>query len=263
MINYIFWTKQRGKYCNNFGDLLTPYFYKKIYNKTPIRRERGAKNIVFGAGSNLNSIDENAIIWGSGYRAPVRKIVKPKKILSVRGPLTRELFLKQNINCPAVYGDPGLILPKFYNPKIEKKYKVGIIPHCVDYFECKEMFKNIKDVNVIKIFGPEKDNIEDVVDEILECEYTISSSLHGVIASHAYGIKSAYTRIGKTFPAGGWFKFQDYYESVGINRKRIRHYGPLKKSYSANELIDIINNYPNPQFPLKMDHILDICPFKT
>ena len=57
---------------------------------------------------------------------------KPKKILSVRGPLTRKRLLELDYECPETYGDSGMILPYFYYPEIKKKYKLGIIPHYID-----------------------------------------------------------------------------------------------------------------------------------
>ena len=74
-------------------------------------------------------------------------ISKPKKILSVRGPLTRNRLLKLGINCPENYGDIGLILPYFYYPEVKKKYKLGIIPHYID--------KNSVKFKIVKLYDLE------------------------------------------------------------------------------------------------------------
>lgn len=66
-------------------------------------------------GSTLGDVDENSILCGAGA-VSAEQVVKnrPRKIISVRGPLTRELLIKQGIDCPMVYGDPAILLPLFY-----------------------------------------------------------------------------------------------------------------------------------------------------
>lgn len=70
------------------------------------------------------AIDENTIVWGSGCldsNDPLWKnINKPKQVLAVRGPLTRDVLLKNSIDCPEIYGDPALLFPRYYSPQIEK-----------------------------------------------------------------------------------------------------------------------------------------------
>ena len=51
------------------------------------------------------------------------------------------------------------------------------------------------------------------IDQVLECDKVISSSLHGLIICDAYGIPNARVNVSnKLF--GGDFKFIDYYKSV-------------------------------------------------
>jgi pyruvyltransferase len=84
-------------------------------------------------GSILHFSDKNSIVWGAGFISKDSYCkVPPKKILAVRGPLTRKKLIEQNIECPKIYGDPALLLPIFYHPKIKKKYEIGIVPHYVD-----------------------------------------------------------------------------------------------------------------------------------
>ena len=71
-----------------------------------------------------------------------------------------------------------MILPYFYYPEVKKKYKLGIIPHYIDKIKFNEIYmKNDEDVKIIDVTQP----IQIVIKDILECEMTISSSLHGII----------------------------------------------------------------------------------
>ncbi len=56
------------------------------------------------------------------------------------------------------------------------------------------------------------DNLEGLVDDILSCEVILSSSLHGIIFSHAYGVPAYHVQFTDFFKNGN-FKFADYYSS--------------------------------------------------
>ena len=72
---------------------------------------------------------DNTIIYGSGAITSNPDIKgRPVKVLSVRGPLTRDVLIKNGIDCPAVYGDPALLLPLVYKPQIKNNERIGIIP---------------------------------------------------------------------------------------------------------------------------------------
>lgn len=254
--NYIYYYSNKL----NFGDLITSFIYESLFLKKPLLDINGGKkkeDVIIGAGSILSDAKENCIIWGTGFMYNNDNIIKPKKILSVRGPLTRNRLIKLGINCPENYGDIGLILPYFYYPEVKKKYKLGIIPHYID----KEMFneiymKNDSDVKIIDVTQP----VQIVIKDILECEMTISSSLHGIITSHAYNIKCMWIKIPNTIHMN-FFKYRDYYGSLNIyNYNEILPYD-YNKQISTNETIKLINNYPNPIFPINSKSILQTCPF--
>lgn len=246
-MKYIKYAICKCKNGTNFGDMITPYiYYKKTGKKAITDNFPKGIDILIGAGSIMGICNSNTVVWGTGIMFADKGFKKPKKILSVRGPLTRNKCLELGYECPEIYGDIGLILPLFYNPKIEKKYKIGIIPHYVDYEDCKRIYGN--DYSVIDLTEP----VENVIDKILECKMTVSTSLHGIIASHAYNIKCVWSRFSNKI-AGGNTKYWDYYKSIGINE----NIEPI----NINKITDEIFDYPNPSFPIDTRHIIELCPF--
>jgi pyruvyltransferase len=182
-------------------------------------------------GSTLGDVNENSILCGAGAISINQRIRnKPYKIISVRGPLTRELCIKQGIDCPPVYGDPAMLLPLFYNPRPSTyihtgPQKVGLIPHYVDKENgiVKQLAKN-QEIHVIDIllspnkFG--KMSVENEwkkwIDELCSCDCVISSSLHGLIIAEAYGIPTLWVKFSDKIN-GDDFKFYDYYASIGLS----------------------------------------------
>ena len=250
--------KCRNNY--NFGDYITPFLYRRIFGKAPILdisggRER--KNVVFGAGSILNSARGNSIIWGTGFMFGNERIPTPKKILSVRGPLTRKALLSKGLQCPESYGDVGLVLPYFFFPEVKKTHEVGIIPHYVDQSILKNMLGTIPDsIKVIDVTNP----IEQVIKDILSCKKTMSSSLHGIIVSHAYSVPCSWMRLSNKI-GGGAFKFRDYYGSVNLRGYETLQPIDIKEAMKVQEFSRLISEYPSPTFPIKTKHILKLCPF--
>jgi hypothetical protein len=84
----------------------------------------------------------------------------------------------------------------------------------------------LKSINHIEKLGIKIINVTagiyEFIDQLKECEYIISSSLHGLIAADAYGIPNHRVKISKLL-LGGDFKYLDHYSSV----KR-EHYEPLQ-----------------------------------
>jgi autotransporter strand-loop-strand O-heptosyltransferase len=166
-------------------------------------------------GSTMVFARKNDYVWGTGVISDreVNMEEHPKKIYAVRGPISRKELIRVGLECPEVYGDPALLFPRIYQPNVSKKYKYGIIPHYFEYqnasvlntlYRLEEM-----DVKVINITT----GIEQFVDEVNECEYIISSSLHGVIVADAYRIPNVRVRMSNDI-TGGDFKYMDYFASV-------------------------------------------------
>ena len=228
---------------NNFGDELNVFLLNKISHKDikhiSEKKIHNSKSVISFIGSILKpnfKLNRKLVIMGSGFIEVPKKINYDfKKIYFVRGPLTREILINNQIECPDLYCDPGLLLPFFYKKKvISKKYDLGIIPHYKDKSTSNFinlLFKVSDNVNIIDIQGP----IEQVISEINSCTHIVSSSLHGLITADAYRIPSLWIEFSENVKGKG-FKFNDYYRSLGYKISK-----PIKISEETriDELIEL------------------------
>lgn len=204
---------------NNFGDdinipLLEALTGKKVIHISQSKLWRIPRLLCIGSIIE-NFISEKSIIWGSGCIYGNKTIkTAPKKVYAVRGKLSRQVLLKQGIPCPEVYGDPALLLPYIYTPHTEKKYKYGVISHVIDYDlpHVKDFREKHPEILFIKFRN--YNSWQDVIEQINSCEKIISSSLHGLIISDAYGIPNVRVIFSNQI-IGGDFKFKDYFSGVG------------------------------------------------
>ncbi len=181
-------------------------------------------------GSTLGDVDEHSVVCGAGaVSADQRAKGVPQKIVSVRGPLTRDILLSQGIDCPAVYGDPAMLLPLFYTPaQVVKKHRIGLIPHYVDKDNAivQRLTRN-SDVHCIDILLPRNRSLRlsierywrQWIDDLCSCECVVSSSLHGLIIAEAYGIPTLWVKFSDNIN-GNDFKYYDYYKSINIPSPR-------------------------------------------
>jgi len=240
----------------NFGDGLNPYFISKISGKkcNLINPDRSNTVHYIVIGSSIDQATSKSIIWGAGYISEdCTYISKPRKVCAVRGPKTRKKLLEEGVECPEVYGDPALLLPKIYNPKIKHKYKLGIIPHYVD--QKNDLLEKFRNNPSIKIIDIKRCNPYNVIDDVLECEKIASSSLHGIILADAYGIPSTWIEFSEKVVGNG-FKFYDYFLSVGRDNEI-----PLKITKDI-DLNHILNTFKAYKIDIDFDKLIDSCPFK-
>lgn len=248
---------------SNLGDDLNYTFLPQIFNKpislydySFIAHKFNTSNYLF-IGSTIEMLaDSNTIVWGAGCISSESKIPHSKKVLAVRGPLTRKRLLDAGIECPAVYGDPALLLPLFYTPTKKKKYKIGIIPHYLDI--------NTPFIEKLKTFTHEHlvidmanySSYQNIIEKICSCEIILSSSLHGLIIAEAYGIPNIWIKCSDNI-MGGNFKFHDFFCS--INRDRKKPY--LSQDINnINDITDIISHWESGE--INLSQLIESAPFQ-
>lgn len=243
---------------NNWGDAINPLICNLISGKKidhVATKDLDGTLRYYCIGSVLDHpASPNFEVWGSGfmYKTSTLKF-KPNKIHAVRGKLTRDLLIKQGLDCPEIYGDPALLYQKFYKPKVKKEYRFGIIPHFIDQnHPWVKKHKDDPEVNIINILD---DSINNFVDEINKCEIILSSSLHGVICGDSYGVPSYWIKLSNKVLGGG-FKFKDYFSSVGRLETR-----PIKPRW-WNQIKSISNKLEPYNINIDLDLLYQSCPFK-
>jgi hypothetical protein len=208
----------RYPHPSNVGDTLTPFILNHFVKDVDFSQVREAESgKLIAVGSIMRVIKPGDTIWGSGVMRETDQFPQAKDctFLAVRGKLSRDILIRDGGKVPAVYGDPAILLPLMYNPKIERTHKVGIIPHFVDTHLITKQFGNKlaghSDWKIIDVFLP----YEEFINEVLSCEKVISSSLHGLIIAEAYGLEAEWVVLSEKVIGNG-FKFRDYL--TGTNR---------------------------------------------
>lgn len=239
----------------NFGDAFNPYLIELLSERDVswVDRRYYHKSYLMSIGSILQKANKNSIIWGSGLISEELTLKEePKKICAVRGPRTRKRLLELGFNCPEIYGDPALLIPTVYSPSIEKKFKLGVIPHYVD--KDSEYLNNLQLEDVLIIDIKNKNHFE-FIDQVLSCEKIVSSSLHGIIIADAYKIPSIWIEFSDKVKGNG-FKFFDYFESV--NRKDTSSY-LMNSNTKIEDLLDLFYDY---KISIDIDKLIESFPYK-
>lgn len=200
-----------------------------------------------------------SIIWGSGVVYPNQKLkFKPKEVLAVRGPLTRKYLLEQGVSCPEIYGDPALLFPRYYkvtysNNEDDKLYTLGIIPHFRDknnpLIQKLEDNKDVLIIDVTNITPWHK-----FIDQITSCRYIVSSSLHGIILSDAYGVPNAWIEFKNGERKR--FAFMDYMMSVGRSEEEGF---PIDENITIETLVRECQKWKG--IDIDLDKLMSVCPF--
>jgi pyruvyltransferase len=251
----------------NISDSILPFLYKQISGNNCIfaKAKIHKNNIVYlGSGSQLSHINKwnNVIVWGGGISSSKIKFAKPSGVLLVRGPLTRNQFIKQGYKCPKKYGDIGLLLSKYYKPVIRKKYIFGILLNHDSYLKYSKIFRNIKGIILIDMIVNCVDDVGTIIDQIIKCKNILSETLYGIIISHGYGIRCCWIKFQNN---SNNIEYLDYFMSLDIKNIDLNPIliTDINKLSRKVKLTKIVNNYWNPEFPINIHHIIKSCPFSN
>lgn len=238
----------------NLGDIINPYIIEALSGAPPKFTTKSPRLI--GIGSIIKFAKAGDLVWGAGAPSKDTVIDPAATFRAVRGPLTRELVLEAGAACPEVYGDPAWILPRIYRPTVKKTHAVGLIRHFTHRDIPIEIGEGVREIDILRV-GYEE--IEQFIDEMLSCESIVSTSLHGIIIAHAYGIpcKHAVMSASSRQIHGDGIKFRDYFLSVG--RENVE---PWDLSETGRVVADDKTRCTDvPASAIDVDRLLEAAPF--
>ena len=215
----------------NAGDIFTKDLIKYLY-KEEVYNSREEGNRLLMVGSIASVIKDTDIINGIGWKGndleDIKDNISKAKVYGVRGPLTKQLFEKYNADLSELKFmlDPGLLVKEVYNLKIKNNTNKQIIfiPHYNDELVYTHYPKNIKKVSI-------DNNPKTIAKEIMKSEVIYSSSLHGIIFSHALNKPCVFVAPQSNEPI---FKYEDYFLSIGVDLPK-----PIKSIYEADLIKDV------------------------
>jgi len=238
----------------NFGDYIAIEIAERLSNKKVISINEYSNDMnedhYIITGSILTLVNKYSIVWGGGIANYKDEIPKAKEFRAVRGKLTLKKVQQLGFDCN-ICGDPVMLMSDLYNkPNVDKKYELGIIPHWVDYYSAMLAYRDCSDVLIIDILRKP----ELILNDLLQCNKTISSSLHGIIISIAYDIPSMWIEFSDKVIGDG-YKFHDFFTSVNI---------PLYKPFNLREkksIQEIISQIITYEIKFDKKEFFSSCPF--
>ena len=251
----VVWPDQ-GPVSQNWGDKLNPWLVARLSGRPVMQpahvsgRVRRDQYAVIG--SYLGDIKPGIKVWGGGCtRFSDRPRVRLADVCAVRGPLSVGKLSHLGDVSALPLGDPALLMPLLYNGPARKTHRLGLISHFrenhLPLFDDPQSDPAIKRINITG-------GIEAVVDAVLGCEAIVTSSLHGAILAHAYGIPATVVSASN-LPLGDGFKFLDYLHSVGLADPGVIPCDNRSQLLAAADLARRPARLPD------MRRLLDACPF--
>ncbi|NMF88376.1 polysaccharide pyruvyl transferase family protein [Aromatoleum petrolei] len=220
----LYWCRGKGRDDpgqRNFGDYLSPLIVEMAARK-PVEYAPIDKADMMAIGSIMNReqkakrffLPRRLHVWGSGTDAPERVFSARHHYHAVRGRLTREQIEAGAGLKGVAQGDPGLLADRWWagRPKPAKRFTLGFIPHYVD--QAAPIVGHVgalPGVKVIDVYWP----VEEVLRAVQECHFIVSSSMHGLIVSDAFGVPNRRIAISRGKISD--YKFADYYSAFGID----------------------------------------------
>lgn len=277
-------TKTKAYPYMNFGDELSYYINKFLFPELNFVHSSfdSSKTRISSIGTILHNLYNGKIlVWGSGLdknRIHPQFNIEHLSIFAVRGKKTKQFLENLGLNVPDVFGDPAILLKNYIKVPSVKKYKIGIIPHCSNYFDVKEelmtdtlCFKQSSNDSYKIICPKTKNNIFSIIHDILSCETIVSESIHGCILADTFDIPNLFFQKRENYDTSYVIttktenlehRYDDYISALDVEKTMILHdpnlpldynqlYDYIIKSYKKVDLTDLISN-------LQKNHPLNI-----
>jgi pyruvyltransferase len=248
-----------------WGDTINPLLIQLLSNAKPREidvkeykslssHRRSLNKFYLMVGSTLQHADQQLIVWGAGFSAADLSFKEtPKLICAVRGPLSRDRVISLGVECPHLWGDPLLLISKFYSPQSSPDYRLGIISHIADY--PKSTLRRLIQNEEVLFIDTLKLSVKEVAGLICRCKKVVSTSLHGLVLADAYQVASAWIKNSKRSTAQD-FKFHDYFASLGLYDET-----PLVLSPNVS-LAQLEAMCRVRKIIVDLDALADSCPFR-
>ncbi|MBM4526150.1 polysaccharide pyruvyl transferase family protein [Prescottella equi] len=194
---------------NNFGDLLGPRIVDEILAERAVDPAgNGIDRRLLAVGSILHFARPGDVVWGSGVNGKslhLRHDVADVDVRAVRGPLTAEFLRKRGVHVPPIYGDPGLLVARFW-PRESFVGSMAPVPLTV--------IPNLNDVMRYQShpgFWHPCSPLLETIARIATSDFVVGSSLHAMVLADSFGVPSRLIS-SEHEPS---FKYEDYYRGSG------------------------------------------------
>lgn len=225
--SYKSWLRIRqdgGTTLTNFGDELSPLVLQYATGRR-VKWSPPNKAEIISIGSILEYVNKRTEhqpwIWGTGLRTAPNPSALPAltrnadRVLAVRGPLSRQAL---GLPGSLAIGDPGVLAPELARFNAPRRKGTLFIPHFRTWGS-KTGRGYLEQARMLgyEVANPSSHPLE-MISQIVRSDFVLSSSLHGVIVSHALGVPVQLVSI----PTSGHrhepeFKYQDYFNSIGVS----------------------------------------------
>lgn len=155
--------------------------------------------------------------------------------VGVRGFLTQSVLERDAGQTAEVIGDPGLLLSDLEPmPQAGPRRRLGFIVHAVDREEFVARYPE-HETDIVDNYATRSEFVR----QLAMYDAIASTSLHGCIFAHSYGVPVApFVLTDGVF--GGDFKFRDHYSALGIDVRR----APL--TGGDEKILERIRSTPQP-----------------
>ncbi|ARN76527.1 hypothetical protein BST97_00085 [Nonlabens spongiae] len=197
-------------------------------------------------------------VFGTGFIHENHDLVVLSRkidVIALRGKFSKEKLerIAGRTYSNLALGDPGLLCRELIDhAKIEKRFKLGIIPHYAD-----KNIKAIKDLQIInkhsKIIDIQQEPYA-FLQEIAQCDTIVSTAMHGLIAADSLDIPNLRLIVSNNL-TGGDFKFHDY---NSVFEHSDHHKIDLLRESLANEYLEDLPAYVNKFYKSRKNEVNSI-----